>query len=139
MKQTAILTDVRQSRAVLSSLWASCIKPTLMSGARLVVEVKPETRSLEQNARLWAMLGDVSRQVDWYGKKLSPEDWKTVFTAGLKKCQAVPGIDGGFVVLGLSTSRMSKQELSELMELIAAFGAEREVVFHEDTADAERA
>lgn len=132
MKQTAILTDVRQSRAVLSSLWASCIKPTLMSGARLVVEVKPETRSLEQNARLWAMLGDVSRQVDWYGKKLSPEDWKHVFSSSLRKLDVVPNLDGtGFVALGLSTSRMTKGELSDLMTLIEAFGAERDVCWSE--------
>jgi hypothetical protein len=139
MRQTAVLINPQQAHAIMSSLWASCIKPALNAGQRLVVEVKPETRTTEQNSRMWAMLGDVAQQVDWYGKKLSPEDWKTVFTAALKKCQAVPGIDGGFVVLGLSTSRMSKQELSELMELIAAFGAEREVVFHEYTTDAEHA
>jgi hypothetical protein len=41
----------------------------------------------------------------------------------------VPGIDGGFVVLGQSTKKMSKAELGELMELIEAFGAQRGVRF----------
>lgn len=93
------------------------------------VEVKPKTRSLEQNARLWALLTDVSHQVDWYGRKLTPEDWKHVFTAALSKQDVVPGIDGGFVVLGKSTSKMSVAEMAELQTLIEAFGAERGVTF----------
>ena len=89
-----------------------------------VVTVKAPTRSLEQNARLWAMLSEVSRQVDWYGKRLSPEDWKDVFSASLKQLSVVPNLDGtGFVALGMRTSHMSKSEFSDLMELIAAFGS----------------
>lgn len=94
-----------------------------------VVEIKPQTRSLEQNAALWAMLADVSRQVDWHGQKLTPEDWKHVFSASLKQQRAVPGLDGGFVVLGQSTSKMTVREMSDLMEVIIAFGAERGVRF----------
>ena len=45
------------------------------------------------------------------------------------KQDVVPGIGGGFVVLGKSTSSMTKSEMSELQELIAAFGAERNVRF----------
>jgi hypothetical protein len=77
------------------------------------------------------MLHDISDQVDWYGQKLTPEEWKDVLTAGLKKQRAVPGIDGGFVILGAHTSTMSKGDLSELIELIAAFGAEHGVVWSE--------
>lgn len=99
------------------------------------VTVAEPTRTLEQNARLWACLGDISAQVDWYGKKLAPEDWKHVFSSALKKMDVVPNLDGtGFVALGLSTSRMSKRELSDLMELINAFGAERGVEWSEQVA-----
>lgn len=93
------------------------------------VEFKAPRRSLPQNDRLWAMLTDVARQVDWYGQKLTPEDWKDVFTAALRKARVVPGIDGGFVPLGMRTSDMSKGEMANLIELIAAFGAERGVKF----------
>jgi hypothetical protein len=98
-----------------------------------VVRISEPTRTLEQNARLWAMLGAVSAQVVWYGKKLSPEDWKHIFSSSLRKLEVVPNLDGnGFVALGLSTSRMSKRELGDLMELIAAFGAERDVVWSDE-------
>ena len=90
------------------------------------VEVKPKTRSLEQNSRLWAMLTDISKHIDWYGRKLSPEEWKHVFTAALIKQEVVPSLDGtGFVVLGLSTSKMTTKEMSDLQELISAFGVEK--------------
>ena len=75
------------------------------------------------------MLADVSKQVDWHGRKLSPEDWKHVFSASLKKQDSVPGIDSGFVVLGQSTSKMTKAEMSDLQTLIEAFGAQQGVRF----------
>lgn len=97
-----------------------------------VVTVSEPTRNLEQNARLWAMLTEVSRHVEWYGKKLAPEDWKNVFTASLKKLEVVPNLDGtGFVALGQSSSQMSKREFSDLIELIYSFGAARGVEFNE--------
>lgn len=98
-------------------------------GSRL--EFKSPRRTLPQNDRLWAMLTEVARQVDWYGQKLSPDDWKDVFTASLRRAHVVPGIDGGFVPLGMRTSDMSKQEMGDLFALIEAFAAERGVVLGE--------
>jgi len=91
--------------------------------------VKPyePNRTLEQNAKMWAMLTDLSEQVDWHGYKLTPEDWKNVLTAGLKSQRAVPGIDGGWVVLGQSTSRMKVKEMRELIDLALHFGDSHEV------------
>lgn len=98
------------------------------------VTFRPPTRSLDQNARMWAMLGDVSKQVDWYGKKLSPDAWKCVFSASLKKQDVVPGLHGDFVVIGQSTSAMTIREMSDLMELMSAFGTERGVRFADEVA-----
>jgi hypothetical protein len=119
---------VQAHKIITMQLWP-LLKSMLMAGHRVVVEIKPETRTLAQNARLWAMLTDVSKQVNWYGRKLSEEEWKHVFTASLSKQDVVPGIDGGFVVLGKSTSKMTKPEMSELQQLIEAFGAQQGVRF----------
>lgn len=101
-------------------------------GKAYMVEVKPFTRTIEQNKILWAMLTDVSEQVNWHGNKLSNEDWKHIFSAALSQQRVVPNIDGnGFVVLGKSTSKMSVAEMSDMIELIQAFGAERGVKFNE--------
>ena len=96
-----------------------------------VMTLAEPKRSLIQNDRMWAMLTEVSKQVVWYGKKLTPEAWKCVFSASLKKQDVVPGLHGDFVVIGQSTSRMSKREMSEMIDLMDAFGAEQGVRFEE--------
>lgn len=117
-------------QAMTAQLWPM-LKAMLTAGHRMVMEIKPVTRSLEQNAKMWACLTDISKQVNWYGHKLSPDDWKHVLSATLRKQKAVPGIDGGFVVVGLSTSQMTIAEMSEMIELAHAFGADQGVKFHD--------
>jgi hypothetical protein len=87
---------------------------------------------------MWAMLTDVSHQVDWpvdgRMQRLEPWEWKVIFTAALKKHQRVAqGIDGGFVMLGESTSRMSVGDMADLIELIFAFGANHSVEWADPT------
>ena len=102
-----------------------------------IVKITEPTRTLEQNAALWSMLGDISRQIEWYGRKLTPEDWKNVFSASLRKLEVVPNLDGtGFVALGQSTSKMPKREFSDLLELISAFASERGVLWSDERAAA---
>lgn len=97
-----------------------------------IVEFRKSTRSHEQNAKMHAMLGEVSDQVVWYGQKLKVEDLKNMFTASLRKASVVPGIDPGTVVpLGIHTSTMTIDEMSNMIELIYAFGAENNVTFKE--------
>lgn len=97
-----------------------------------VVEVKQKTRSVPQNSRMWAILSDISKQVEWHGRKLSEEEWKIVFTAALKRQTAVPNIDGtGFVVLGYQTKKMTTDEMNELQELMSAFAVEHNVTLKE--------
>lgn len=96
-----------------------------------VVQIKEPTRNRGQNALLWSLLGQVSNQVNWHGNKLTSDEWKSVFTASMKQQKVVAGIDGGFVVCGRSTSKMSKKDFSELCDLIFAFGAQQGVSFRE--------
>ena len=121
---------VQAHQAMTAQIWPM-LKSMLMAGHRMVLELKPVTRSLEQNAKMWACLTDISKQVNWYGNTLSPDDWKHVLSASLRKQRAVPGIDGGFVVVGLQTSQMTIAEMSEMIELAHAFGADRGVLFHD--------
>jgi hypothetical protein len=97
-----------------------------------VIKAGPATRTLEANAAMWAMLTDISKQVVWHGRKLDAESWKHIFSSSLRKQDVVPNLDGtGFVVMGVSTSSMSKAEMSELLELIQAFGVQHNVRFSE--------
>lgn len=108
---------------------ANAIEAVRIAPEGFVVTVKPKTRTLEQNHRLWALLTEVSQQVKWHGETLTPEEWKHVFSASLKKQKLVQGLDGGLVVLGLSTSKMTVSEMGDLMTIIEMFGANHDVKF----------
>lgn len=102
--------------------------------AGYVWTMREEARSDATNRRMWAMLRDISRQVEWYGQKLDEESWKCVFSASVEKQRAVPSIDGaGFVVLGVSTRKKGQRWFSEMFEVMEAFAAEHGVKF--TTAD----
>lgn len=101
-------------------------------GIEFLVEIRPITRTLAQNALMWSILTDLSQQTKWAvdGEMvaLDPEEVKDILTAGLRKHQRMArGIDGGLVILGMRTSRMTKAQMSDLIELAYAVGAERGV------------
>lgn len=95
------------------------------------VEFKARKRSLAQNDLFWGMLTDVATQVKWHGEKLTPDDWKIIFLDGLnREMHIVPNFDGtGFINLGRSSSDLSKEEMSNVIELMLAFGAQHNVEF----------
>jgi len=97
------------------------------------VEFQETKRTLPQNAKMWAALSDVSRQVLHMGRRYPPDVWKVLFLCALgQEMQFIPALDGvSFVPLGYRSSELSKDEMSELLELIAAWGAEHGVIFHD--------
>lgn len=101
------------------------------------VEFKAAKRTLPQNDRMWAMLTEVSRQLPWHGQKLRPDDWKVLFTKSLRReDRMVPNLENdGFVDLSRSTSDLTKDEMSQLIESIFEFGARHGVVFKDDRDD----
>ena len=113
-------------RALTQQVWP-LVKAQLIAGHRMALELRGETRTTAQNRIMHARLTDISRQVEWMIDgvmvKPSPEDWKDILSAGLKKSQRVArGIDGGFVMLGQRTSKMTVREMSEMIELCGLFG-----------------
>ena len=84
------------------------------------------------------MLTDIAEQIEWHGVRLTPPDWKLIFLSALKQeMRIVPNIDGtGFVNLGSSSADLSREEMSNAIELMFAFGAERGVVFHDEREEA---
>ena len=128
--RSARMPDRKLYRLVNKTARAMAVAHVEAAPDGYTVEIREPRRSDDQSRRMWSMLTDLAEQVDWYGKKLTAEDWKDVCTASLRKARVVPTIDGdGFVPLGMRTSSMTKGEMNALMELIDAFGAERGVTF----------
>jgi hypothetical protein len=89
---------------------------------------------------LWRLLTIAAKSVTWtvngQQEKLSPEDWKDVFTASLQQENRIAkGIRGGFVMLGRSTSVMSVGQMTELIEFIYQFLADQGIVVDEQPFD----
>ena len=99
------LYSAQQAHAELARVW-QIIKPWLMAGHRLYIEIRAETRTLKQNSLMWSCLTDLSEQVFWDAKRrLTPEGWKEYLTAHLEGQDLVPNMDGtGFVAIGRGKS-----------------------------------
>lgn len=125
----AILTLPRDRKR--ASEWLG----TAPEGTR--VEFKAAKRTPEQNERMWALLTDIATQVEWDGAKRTTGEWKDLFMDWLpRELRTLSALDGSGrqVVLGRSTSDLSKGEMSDLMTLMERFGASHGVKFGDDDA-----
>ena len=99
--------------------------------AGTILTFQEAKRTNDQSALMWSLLTDIARQKRWHGVRLSAEDFKLIFMASLnQEMRLVPNLDGtGFVNLGTSSSKLSKGEMANLIELILAWGAQNDVNF----------
>lgn len=133
MKHTATLFNAAQGHSAYIALWSQA-KALLTAGHKLHVTLKTETRSDAQNRLLWQRLAELAEGIEWYGQKLTSEEWKDVISASLRKQKVVPGIERGqFVVVGQRTSKMTVAEMTEMLDCISAFGAQQGVTFRDET------
>jgi len=113
---------------------------TKFEGQFVMVNIKKvaRKRNLQQNAKLHAMITDISKQIEWAGKFRSVEDWKDILSAGYKiaahNLEICPCPDSDkLVILGLHTSGLTVSEMADLVTYIYAFGNERQIIWSECT------
>lgn len=104
------------------------------AGKRVQVTIEPITRSMEQNAKLHAMLADIAMQKTWNDKKLNVEQWKMLFVSGHRlatdgNAEMAIGLEGEVVNLRESTAKMSVSRCASLIEYIQAWAAMNDVRF----------
>ncbi len=100
--------------------------------ANAVVNVRPEKRSMDQNAKLWAMISDVSRSKP-QGRTHTPETWKALFmNACGHAVRFEQGLDGEPFPVGFRSSRLNKAQMSDLIEFISCWGSENGVKWSDE-------
>lgn len=106
------------------------------SGTRITFQAAK--RSRPQNDRMWAMLTDIAQQKEHCGRRYTPDQWKVLFMHACgREVQFIPSLDGStFIPWGQRSSELSKEEMSELIDFIAAWGAEHTVIFHDEQVEA---
>lgn len=97
-----------------------------------VVTIREATRSNEQNAKMWAMLSDISRARP-EGRRWTPETWKAAFMHVLgHQVQFCEGLDhSGPFPLGFRSSQLNVRQMADLITCIQEYGDRHGVVFTE--------
>lgn len=105
-----------------------------------VVTFSEQSRNSAQNALLHALIDEISKQVEWAGKKRDAEVWKRLLVSAWCRVQGqsveiLPALDGhGVDIVPARTSKLSKSECADLITFIEAWGAEHGVEFAEVAA-----
>jgi len=92
-------------------------------------ESKPQRRSNDQNAKMWAMLNEIADQVEHNGSHYNPDQWKAILMHGWRQeISFLPSIDGKtFVPYAGRSSILTIAEMAEFLEYIQWFAAARNV------------
>jgi hypothetical protein len=94
------------------------------------VEFSKPKRTNDQNKLMWVLLTHVANQKRYHGVKLAADDWKLLFMDALsQEMRIMPSLDGERVVSLRSSSDLRKDEMSDLIEIIYAWGAREGVCF----------
>ena len=102
-----------------------------------VAVFRPETRTDDQNRKLWPMLEDLRRQVPGLSE-YHRDDIKLMFLNALKvEMRFLPALEGnGLFPVGLRSSTLTKEQFSALIELLYEYGARNGVVWTEPKEEA---
>ena len=119
--QTVMLTGHRSRRIALELIGAA---PDFA-----VMEIKPPRRTEDQNAKMWAMLSDISRAKPG-GRKAVPEVWKQLFMHACGHAvQFEVGLNGQPFPTRFKSSRMTVGQMADLITFIQQWGDERGVLW----------
>ena len=96
-----------------------------------IVNIRESNRSNEQNSKLWAMLSDVSRAKP-DGRKYTADMWKAVFmNATGYQIQFIIGLEGEPFPNGFSSSRLTVNQMADLITFIYQYGDKHNVIWTE--------
>lgn len=111
-----------------------CIRDLPVDEQRpLIVEAKPRTRSLDQNAKLHAMFSDFAKSgLLFAGKARSLEEWKVILISGHSiatggQGEVIAGIEGELICIRESSAGMTVGRMASLIEYVTAYATEKGV------------
>lgn len=101
------------------------------------IKAGPRARSLDQNAKLHAMFGELEKKATYLGRRLTLNQWKTLMISGHAVAvgigaDLIPGIEGEFVNVRESSAQMSVARMTSLIEYVHAWAALNKVKFNQD-------
>ncbi|EET5596545.1 recombination protein NinB [Escherichia coli] len=130
MNQTIFLRSKQQQQFAINAILAT----TLDKDKPVTIRITDYKRNLDQNAKFHAMVADISRQVQWYGRWLKPEQWKVLLISGhavatKQEADVLPGLEGEYVNIRESSAQMSVKRMASLIEYTTSWAVEQGVRF----------
>jgi NinB protein len=129
------LQTLEQAKALMDKIWPK-VKDSLKAGKQLRMEIKPESKSRDQEEKYHAMIGEIAAQAQHLGAKWSAEDWKRLLVdlfakeTGIQGGKIIPSLDStGIVQLGLQTRNFTKEQAMEFITFLEAWGASNGIIF----------
>lgn len=122
-------------------LWVDKALSLWTLGKPYTLEIREPKRSDEQNAALWSLLGQITKQRPHHnGRKMTADLWKSVFMDALgHEVDYCASLDGERIFpLGHRSSHLSKAQFSDLLELILHWTAEQGLTIKHFDAEPER-
>jgi hypothetical protein len=108
----------------MKHLWPK-VKEALAAGRKLTLEIKPASKSRDQEEKYHAIIGDIAKQAQHMGAKWDADDWKRLLVdqyvkdQGLNGSKIIPSLDGaGIVQLGMQTRKFTKEQASEFVAFL---------------------
>jgi hypothetical protein len=96
-----------------------------------VVKISPLTRSDAQNDKMWALIEDVMNAMP-EGRQHTKDVWKCIFMNALGHETAFAmGLNNEIFPIGFKSSHLSVRQMSDLIEVIYAYGAKHNVKWSE--------
>ena len=87
-----------------------------------VCTIAAPKRTCDQNAKMWAMLTDISTAKP-EGRRMTPDLWKAVFMQACgHEVQFLMGLDGLPFPAGFRSSRLSQAHMGDLITFIGEYG-----------------
>lgn len=129
------LTDESQAKALMTGLWPKVLKA--LQTKQLTLEIKAANKSREQEKLYHAMIEEIAKQASHLGAKWDAEDWKRLLVDqfikdmnGLGASKIIPSLDGtGIVQLGFQTRKFTKEQATEFVEFLLAWGATNGITY----------
>ena len=123
--------------ALMGTLWPK-VKEALASGKQLTLEIKDAGKSRDQEKLYHELIGQIAKQMQHMGAKWDAESWKRLLVDqfcrnnDIKTGAVIPNLSGdGIVQLGMQTRKFTKEQASEFVEWLHAWGAEHGVTFEQ--------
>jgi hypothetical protein len=133
------LDDQAQATSLMKHLWPK-VKEALAAGRKLTLEIKPASKSRDQEEKYHAIIGDIAKQAQHMGAKWDADDWKRLLVdqyvkdQGLNGSKIIPSLDGaGIVQLGMQTRKFTKEQASEFVAFLICWCDQNGIELNDDS------